>query len=236
MNPVFVCKHTPSEPPGELAIALERAGLPVVLCRASAPDAPAFDASAASGLVVLGGPMGACDDAAFPFLARETTWLAEAVGRRLPVLGICLGAQLLARALGACVYRNPSPEVGWADVSVTPEGETDPLLRHLAPAATVFHWHQDTFDLPAGAVHLALSAACRHQAFRFGEHAYGLQFHPEVNAAVLDDWLPELPEATASVTRKQTARHLQEMTDRCGRLFAAWAAICREVNGAPPAV
>ena len=136
--------------------------------------------SEAAGLIVLGGTMIANDGDRFPFLVAELDWIRAAVRRHVPMLGICLGAQLLAKALGAAVYRNAQPEIGWYQVELLPAAAEDRLFRGRAGRETVFHWHGDTFDLPAGAVHLARSPLCRHQAFRYGATAYGLQFHVEM--------------------------------------------------------
>jgi GMP synthase (glutamine-hydrolysing) len=231
LQPILVCQHTVHEPTGTLADAFRRSGLDWVECRQFEATPPAFDVRAHAGLVVLGGPMNADETDRYPFLDREVAWLQAAVDCRVPVLGICLGAQLLAKALGAPVYRNPVPEIGWSDVTVTPAGQADPLLRHLAPAATVFHWHNDTFDLPAGAVLLAASTGCRNQAFRFGTNAYGVQFHPEITAAILDDWLAALPAPARTAICRQTPRHLPPLIATAGRMFQAWTELPSGVNG-----
>jgi GMP synthase (glutamine-hydrolysing) len=106
----------------------------------------------------------------------------------MPVLGVCLGAQLLARVLGARVYRNPATEIGWAPVSLTDAGQADRVFSAIASPTTFFHWHSEAFDLPTGAEWLAWSELCRHQAYRFGRHAYGLQFHPEITPEMIEDW------------------------------------------------
>ena len=146
-------------------------------------------------MVVMGGPMGAYETDKFPFLAEECTLIAEIVRRDRPVLGVCLGAQLLAKALGARVFPGHGPEIGFGSVRLTRYGERDGLLAPAGPEIPVFHWHGDTFDLPKGAVLLASSAKYPHQAFRFGEHAYGLQFHVEPDAGVWSAWHEHLPAA-----------------------------------------
>jgi GMP synthase (glutamine-hydrolysing) len=142
------------------------------------------------GIVAMGGPMSAAHLEAHPELEAERELLAEAVDRQVPVLGICLGAQLLARALGAEVRPGPRAEIGFASVRVT--DPNDPLIGALAPEATVLHWHGDVFDLPEGARSLAHSAATEHQAFRYG-NAWGVLFHPEADAAMVEAWL-QVPE------------------------------------------
>jgi GMP synthase (glutamine-hydrolysing) len=149
------------------------------------------------GIVAMGGPMSACHLEAHPELEAECELLAEAVDRQVPVLGICLGAQLLARALGAEVRPGPRPEIGFAGVRVS--DRNDPLLGALAPEATVLHWHADVFDLPEGARSLAHSAATEHQAFRYG-NAWGVLFHPEADAAMVEAWL-QVPEMVMEAGR-----------------------------------
>lgn len=152
-----------------------------------------------AGAVIMGGPMNVDEAERFPALAAEREWLAEAVRRELPLLGICLGAQLLARALGAEVGPGERPEIGFAPVEVSdPE---DPVLGGLAPSTDVLHWHGDVFDLPDGAQPLASSELTEHQAFRLG-NAWGALFHPEADLALVEAWLavPEMiDEAVASL-------------------------------------
>jgi GMP synthase (glutamine-hydrolysing) len=144
-----------------------------------------------AGTVVMGGPMNVEEVDVHPELASEREWLAEAVRRELPVLGICLGAQLLARALGAEVRAGEGPELGYVPVEILVSD--DPVLGTLAPSTTVLHWHSDVFDLPEGAEHLARSERTEVQAFRQG-NAWGVLFHPESDFALLEAWLavPEM--------------------------------------------
>ncbi|HWC08404.1 MAG TPA: type 1 glutamine amidotransferase, partial [Solirubrobacterales bacterium] len=159
-----------------------------------------------AGAVFLGGPMNVDEVVRFPGLAAEREWIAAAVERGLPLLGICLGAQLLARALGAEVRPSPRWELGFGEVRVhDPE---DPLLGALAPGLEVLHWHGDVFDLPAGAHHLASSAQTENQAFRVN-NAWGVLFHPEADFALVEAWLAEpemIDEALAAVGEAETAR------------------------------
>jgi len=132
-------------------------------------------------LVIMGGPMSVNDENQYPWLAGEKSFIREAVEQGCRVLGICLGAQLLASALGAKVNANPQKEIGWFPVSLTPEGKQSRVFYGFEPVFTTFQWHGDTFDLPQGTTLLATGEVCANQAFQFGEHAFGLQFHMEVS-------------------------------------------------------
>ncbi len=150
-----------------------------------------------AGAVVMGGPMNVNEVDVHPELGTEREWLAEAARRELPVLGICLGAQLLARALGAEVKAGEGPELGYAPVEVL--DPDDPIVGNLAPSTLVLHWHGDVFDLPDGATHLARSDRVEVQAFRHG-NAWGVLFHPESDFALLEAWLA-VPEMISEARR-----------------------------------
>lgn len=156
---------------------------------------PVPDVSEIGGLVVMGGPMGVSDVADHPHLAAEQALIRAAVERDLPVLGVCLGAQLLAAALGAQVFRGASLEIGIGEVTLTPEGLEDRVLGGGPAALPVIHWHQDTFSLPARGIHLARSALYPNQAFRAGSRAYAFQFHVEVDREMAAEWAAALPPA-----------------------------------------
>lgn len=142
-------------------------------------------------LIVMGGPMSVNDASLYPWLLGEKRFIAEAIGRGTAVLGVCLGAQLIAGALGARVRPNPEREIGWFPISSAAPLEkaredTTPVFR-FPNGLTVFHWHGETFDMPSGAVHLASSEACRNQAFQYGRRVIGLQFHLEVTPQAIHD-------------------------------------------------
>jgi len=141
------------------------------------------------GLVVLGGPMNVMDQHRHPHLKTELLAIEAALRQEMPVLGICLGAQLLAAVLGAPVRRHSQQEIGWYDLITTPDGREDAVLGHVGDVAPVFQWHGCTYDLPAGAVQLARTETCEQQAFRYGQNAYGFQFHLEADAAMIERWL-----------------------------------------------
>jgi GMP synthase (glutamine-hydrolysing) len=193
MTPIPILRHVAHEPAGTLEDALAAAGLEFRYFDLfdGTPTAAQLELDRAPGLVVMGGPMNVDETERYPFLAAEVEFLRQAVQRRLPTLGICLGAQLLAKSLGARVFPNRVKEIGWYAVELTPAAATDPLFAGCPGSLGVFQWHGDTFDLPSGAIHLAASPPCRQQAFRAGPCAYGLQFHLEMTAAMIEDWLGE---------------------------------------------
>ncbi len=191
-------RHVPHEHLGMLARIAEGEGL---VCEyvdwfANPDQQPEWTEAAA--LVFLGGPMNVDEVERFPFLAREQEIIRQAVRRKIPILGICLGAQLLARALGARVFPAGVKEIGWHPVEVTPAAASDPLFKHFRPVETVFHWHGDTFDLPEGATFLARSDRVMNQAFRYLDYVWGIQFHIEVTTKMVTEWL-EVPENAAEI-------------------------------------
>lgn len=145
--------------------------------------------SGCSAVISLGGPMNVYESDKYPFLDIEKDFLREAIRKETPVLGICLGAQLLASAASAGVRKADEKEVGWYKVGLTAEGTQDMLFDGLQNDLDVFQWHEDTFDIPAGGARLAGSGVCRNQAFRVGKNAYGLQFHLEVTPEMIESWV-----------------------------------------------
>ena len=141
------------------------------------------------GLLVLGGPMSVNDTHRYPHLSTEIKLIEQALQKELPVLGICLGAQLIAKTLGARVYPSKEKEIGWYDVHRTEKSRGDPLLGQFRDLEKIFQWHGDTFEIPEGAVHLASSQLCANQAFRYRADVYGLQFHLEVDEPMIHRWL-----------------------------------------------
>ena len=225
---VIAFRHVPFEDLGRIADALaahqvECEYADLYRDRASPPDA-----DAAAGLIFMGGPMSVNDD--LPYLRREEEFIRRAVAQGKPVLGVCLGAQLIARSLGARVYRNPAKEIGWFEIELAPAAADDGLFRGLPVRETVFHWHGETFDLPPGAVLLASSERCRHQAFRVGSSVYGLQFHPEVTPEMIADWFRQdancgdLREIDAPIDPSLYASRLAELSRT---LFGRWCGLLR---------
>lgn len=141
------------------------------------------------GLVILGGPMNCDEIDVYPFLAHEVKLIQQAFHQNMPILGICLGAQLMARALGAIVTKNPQKEIGWYPLTLTEAAKKDPLFKVFTSLTHVFQWHGDTFEIPEGATYLASSPLCKNQAFCFNKNAYALQFHLEVDEPMILRWL-----------------------------------------------
>jgi GMP synthase (glutamine-hydrolysing) len=208
---LLVIQHVPWEGPHRILDACGALHVHTVKPLAGYPLPPHEEVA---GAVVMGGPMNVDEVGRFPRLALERDWIAEAVRQGLPLLGICLGAQLLARALGAEVRPGEGPELGFAPVTI--DDPDDPVLGGLAPEAEVLHWHGDVFDLPGGAQRLASSARTENQAFRVG-NAWGALFHPEADFALVEAWLavPEMiDEAVAALGDEGESR----LADRAAEL------------------
>ncbi len=183
-----VISHVACEDAGLLAPLLAERGIAVRTLLAPRDDLAALDPTEPDLLIVLGGPIGVYETAAHPFLRRETALIEARLAADLPTLGICLGAQLMARALGARVYPSGTKEIGWAPIALSGAGRASCLAPLGAAGLSVLHWHGDMFDMPRGAVHLASSAACANQAFAWGTRGLALQFHLETDAAALEAW------------------------------------------------
>lgn len=188
MKRAIALRHVAFEDLGLLDRLFQSNGHAPVYHDAGVDDLASVVPAAGDLLVVLGGPIGAYEDDRYPFIPEELRLIERALKANVPVLGICLGAQLLARVLGARVYPGPHKEIGIAPIELTPEGSAS-CLRHLAPTRHVFHWHGDTFDLPAGAVRLASTANTPNQAFALGPKVLGLQFHIEAEPSRIERWL-----------------------------------------------
>jgi GMP synthase-like glutamine amidotransferase len=175
---IHCLQHVPFEGPARIAHWAEQRGHALTSCHLHAGD-PLPQVDTFDRLVIMGGPMGVGDEAELAWLKPEKSLIAEAVASGRSVVGICLGAQLLAEVLGAQVYPNGDKEIGWFPIEWTEAARAHPLCQGLPTAPAVFHWHGDTFDLPPGVLHLATSAACRNQAFLADGRLLGLQFHLE---------------------------------------------------------
>lgn len=183
---VIVLKHVPFEGPALIAEMMEGRGLGYKTIEVFDEGVP-LSVAGFSGIVCMGGPMSVLDG--LEVIEKEKRLLSEAMERSVPILGICLGAQVLASACGGRVYAGNRPEIGWGQVNLTGEGLLDPLFAGVQTPLPVLHWHSDTFDLPPKAVSLAFSDQYASQAFRIGEKAYGFQFHLELDQDILREWV-----------------------------------------------
>jgi GMP synthase (glutamine-hydrolysing) len=185
---VLALQHAAHEPLGTIETVLHERGIEHTMVRPYDGERVPRTTEGFDGLVVMGGPMGVYEAERFPFLADELQLIRSALEAEVPMLGICLGAQLLAAAAGARVYASGRQEIGWYPLTLSPEGEADQLFAGLPGEIDAFHWHGDTFDAPPGSVLLASSAMTPRQAFRLGKHAYGLQFHLEVTPSIVEEF------------------------------------------------
>jgi GMP synthase (glutamine-hydrolysing) len=220
-------RHIPFEDLGLLVPVLERHGHSVRYVEMPVADLRDFDALAPDLLVVLGGPIGVYEADRYPFLREELRLLERRLAADRPTLGICLGSQLMAAALGSRVYPSGHKEIGWSKLVLTEAGRAS-CLRHLEPTA-VLHWHGDTFDLPPGAVRLASTPLCANQAFAYGRHALALQFHIEAAGIALESWfvghcgeIAATPGLSVETLRAQTLEW-SELATRAGQAcFEQW--------------
>ncbi|MEW6600537.1 MAG: type 1 glutamine amidotransferase [Nitrospirota bacterium] len=191
---VLIIKNTPSEGPGTIGDYLIEQGMKYIVLEFSGCGAidELPDLRPYTHLVIMGGPMAVYESEGLPFLHLETAIIRVFIKTGRPVLGVCLGAQIIANALWARVYKGPVQETGWEKVEITGEGMQDAVFSSLAVGnqsyADIFQWHGDTFDLPEKATRLASSAHYENQAFRYGNNVYGLQFHIEVTPAIIEEW------------------------------------------------
>lgn len=175
-------------------------------------------------LVVMGGPMGVHDESQHPWLKPEKAFIAEAIAAGKTLVGVCLGAQLIADALGARVYRNPQKEIGWMPIELTEDGRSSRITASLPERFDVFHWHGDTFDLPPGALHLARSGACEHQVYLYDDRVLGLQCHlestPKSVADIVEQCADEIvPSETIQSAERMLAATEQDYARIHGLLF-----------------
>lgn len=187
---LLIIKHAEHEGPGCIAdlFSEDRWSVEILELSGTGIQLP-NDLDDIGGIVILGGPMNVYQEDAYPFLKDEESLVRRALIDEVPLLGICLGAQLIAKTCGAAITKSPKKEIGWFTVMKTPEGMKDNLFRGNRQHMTVFQWHEDTFDLPDDGVLLAKGRVCTNQAFRVGHNAYGLQFHIEATSEMVETWM-----------------------------------------------
>lgn len=229
MPRILVFQHVAAEPLGTLDPLIRRRGHRIRFVNFEREPHAEPNVDRYQGLVVLGGPMNVEDQAARPHLLTELRAIERMLAQDKPVLGICLGAQLLAHVLGARVLRRDEPEIGWYPLHTTEHGRSDPVLGPLGETAPVFQWHRYHFEVPHGAAHLARTETCEEQAFRWGENAYGFQFHLEMDQPLIERWLANqgyreelaasgLPHDEHAI-REQTGRHIAATQARAVEVF-----------------
>lgn len=217
-------QHVPFEGPGAIADWTARRGYRLRVIHLAHDPLPAL--AGLDGLVVMGGPMGVDDEGIYPWLRAEKRFIADCIQAGKGVIGVCLGAQLIAQVLGARVYRHRHAEIGWFPIGLTDEARAQPLMAGLPAQILAFHWHNDTFDLPQGAIHLARSQACEHQAFLYEGRVLGLQCHLEITREGLRDLIQHDADSLQPGPFVQTAEQMLAMGEEG---FAQIHALCFEL-------
>jgi GMP synthase-like glutamine amidotransferase len=211
MKPIAIFRYTATEGPAYFATYLENRKIPYQVIRIDAGDPVPADASAFAGVCCMGGPMSVNDG--LPWIPPMLGLIRDAVKRDVPVLGHCLGGQLMAKALGAPVTRNPVKEIGWGEVKVLDQPAAKQWLGSDLPSFLSFHWHGETFAVPEGATRIMASAACPNQAFVMGKH-FGMQCHVEMTEGLIrtwcHDWAAEVEALAGRVTSVQTPAEMEQ--------------------------
>ncbi len=214
---ILAIQNAPGEHLGYFEHILEEQGIPYQYTTpAGFPSIKGF-----SQLIVLGGPMGVYEEDKYPFITEETRYIRRAISLGVPVLGICLGAQLMARALGGRVFPGGAKELGWLPVRLTEEGKKDDVTGGLPSEFVAFHWHGDTFTLPNKVRHLAASDMYENQAFRYGS-SYALQFHLEITEEMVRDWVKDLDEGRGDEIVRNTEGNIDALNDMAEKFLSSW--------------
>lgn len=231
MSKVYALQHLAAEPLGVIGEALEAEGVDAEYVRLFEGEPVPDEMRDAAGLIVMGGSMGAYEQDKYPFLSREIRLIEAALKAEKPVLGICLGSQLVATALGAGVQKGDRKEIGWFPVKLTEAATADRLFGGVERCFTGYHWHGDVFDLPSGAATLASSARTQCQAFAYEERAYGLLFHLEATQEIVEDMVrgfsEELDEEEIEGAEiiSQSREHLPPHQRIGQSVFQKWASL-----------
>lgn len=212
----MVFQHVPYEPLGTLDPLIRQHRHRIRYVNFSRENGTIPDLSSYDALIVLGGPMNVDQTDDYPFLLTEIKAIQQALAAKMPILGICLGSQLLAAALGSTVYSAKEKELGWYKLQPTSQGASDPLIQHWQDEETIFQWHSYTFDLPKDAIHLVKNEACPNQAYRYSDNAYGFQFHLEITADLIERWLtiPNYQHELEDLTQHESAQHILQANEQ----------------------
>lgn len=222
MSRILVVEHVPHEGLGMIAQGLS--GFDLEYMRVYETGKAEVSPEGYSALIVMGGPMGVYEADIYPFINGEMELIKEALKKDVPVLGVCLGSQLLAGAAGARVYKGGKKEIGWYNVSITDEGSSDRLFLGLPDEFPVFQWHGDTFDVPSNAVNLASSDLFPHQVIKVGKRAYGFQFHFEVTEKMIGEWI-EINEGELKAANIDPKKIIKETPEKIAGLHRLGRAI-----------
>ena len=223
---IFGLYHCAGESVGLISTILKELSMPFRDIHLYAGDGLPRNTSDLAGLIIMGGPMCANAVSEYPFLFEELRLIEKIIADEKPILGICLGSQLIAKALGSRIYPNHTKELGWHPIQLTPHAAADPVFRSAPKEFDVLHWHGDTFELPKDAVQLASSNRCENQAFRWGPVTYGLQFHLEATPGMVQQW-SMTPEGEAAIASAGEDR--QQLLDQTPSAYAKLEPVARDI-------
>ena len=221
---VLIIVHVESEGPGTLGAFLESSGANVSLARVYAGERLPENIDNLGAIISMGGPMNVYEEQEYPFLRDETVLLQKAIAANRPVLGICLGAQMIAKASGRGVVKFPKEEVGWGKVFLTDAGRDDLLFNGLPATLDVLQWHGDMFEIPEAGASIATGDDCPNQAFRY-RNAFGLQFHVEVTREILADWFKDSPDLGKILRRHDEVK--PDLDQHAQRMFKNFLSLLR---------
>ena len=218
---VLILKHAEIEGPGLIEDILIQQEIPYQTINLYL-NTPLPNLEGLSHVILLGGPMNVYEEGRYPFLRNEDLFIKEAIQRGKSILGICLGAQLIAKALGAKVFKAPVKEIGWYDISLTETGSQDRLFSNLPEAFPVFQWHEDTFEIPHGGKLIVTAERIPHQAFRYGENTYALQFHIEATGEMIRQWIESEEGEEKTKILSRTEQEIRDYKKRGFHFFTSF--------------
>lgn len=239
---VLAIRHMPREGAGTLELFLKSQGTSLEYWDIPKDPQRKVEEGRYDALVVLGGPMGVYEESQYPFIQRELEFMDQVLKHRKPVLGVCLGAQMIAKVLGARVVKGPWKEIGWYEVALCDEAARDPVFLSLFDSSAtdqsrkivVFQWHGDAFEIPHEAVKLAYSSLYPNQAFRYGAHVYALQFHIEMTEEMIQEWIKEGSLELSEVKEyidpgsilEETPLRIEKLQESAARFYRAFFTEC----------